>query len=261
LLDFHNHLIPGVDDGAADEEQSAAALQALSDQGIDTIITTPHINGSLSLQPPALAERLREIDAGWARLVAVVASRFPRLKLYRGAEVMLDTPQPDLSDARLRLAGGAFALVEFPFMTVPPQSTSVLRHLSTHGIVPVLAHPERYSGLPRAGDLTAEWKSAGALLQVNAGSLTGRYGADARASAFALLERGLCDYICSDFHARGRPSTAGARRILAELGAAEVADLLTIVNPQRLLDGAPPLPVAPLRRQRNIMGRLREWLK
>jgi protein-tyrosine phosphatase len=261
LLDFHNHVIPGVDDGAADNEQAAAALQAFSDQSINTLIATPHINASLTLSPDLLHERLAEIDVAWERLTALASSRFPAMHLHRGAEIMLDTPQPVLDDPRLRLAGGRFALVEYPFMSVPPQSTSVLQLLVRAAVVPVIAHPERYMSLPATSPLPAEWKAAGALLQVNAGSIIGRYGPQARDNAFALLERGMADYICSDFHARSRPATAAARAVLAELGGGEIADILMTVNPRRLLDDEMPLPAPSLIRQHGMLGRIREWLR
>ena len=81
----------------------------------------------------------------------------------------------------------------------------------------------------------------------------------------ALLEdgindRGLADYLCSDFHARGRPSTAHALSILREMGAGEQAGTLTAVNPARLLEGEPPVPVEPIPRQTGLMQRLRQWL-
>jgi protein-tyrosine phosphatase len=261
LLDFHNHVIPGVDDGAADDEQAAAALQAFSDQSIDTLIATPHINASLTLTPDLLLDRLEEIDAGWERLRALVARRFPAMRVHRGAEIMLDTPQPVLIDPRLRLAGGRFALVEYPFMSVPPQSAGVLHLLIRADIIPVIAHPERYTSITKASSLPAEWKAAGALLQVNAGSIIGRYGPQARDNALSLLERGMADYICSDFHARSRPATAAAREALVELGAGETFEILTAVNPRRLLDDEMPLPAPSLLRQQRMLGRLRGWLR
>jgi protein-tyrosine phosphatase len=259
LLDFHNHVIPAVDDGAADDEQAAAALQAFVAQGVMVVIATPHVNGLLTLRPEALQKRLAEIDDGWSRLERIAGGI--DVRIHRGAEVMLDTPAPDFTDKRLRLAGGAYVLVEFPYMSVPPRSDAVLRHIRLTGRVPVIAHPERYHGVVEASPLPADWKEVGALLQINAGSVTGRYGPQARANAIDLLQRGLADYVCSDFHARGQPLTSKALRALEEAGAGEQADLLIRVNPLRLLEGAPPLKVPALPRQAGFMDRLRQWLR
>jgi tyrosine-protein phosphatase YwqE len=86
----------------------------------------------------------------------------------------------------------------------------------------------------------------GVHLQVNAGSLLGRYGADAQSRAWRLLRLGWADYLCSDYHARGRLSLAGARDALLSRGGGEQADLLLEANAARLLTGEPPLPVPPL---------------
>lgn len=260
LIDFHNHVMPGVDDGASDDEEAAFALRSLMDQGVSHIIATPHVEGSLTLRPAGLERRLAALDAGWAALQRVALDHVPDITLYRGAEVMLDTPEPDLSDDRLRLAGGTFVLVEYPFMMVPPHSGAVIRTIVSAGFTPIIAHPERYTGV-RDAALPAQWRSHGALLQVNSGSLTGRYGPQAKENAFALLERGLVDYLCSDYHARGRPSVQGGRGLLAEMGAAEQAELLTAVNPRRLLDGQLPLPLEPVRVRRSVLNRLQKWLR
>jgi protein-tyrosine phosphatase len=260
-VDFHNHVIPGVDDGASSDDEAVEALRAFLLQDTRQIVATPHVNGSLTLRREAIAGRLREIDAGWDRLTALAREHVPGIRIERGAEVMLDTPEPDLSDERLRLAGTGFALCEYPYMTVPPNSTGVLQRLVTAGVTPIIAHPERYVGVDTRCTLPARWREAGAYLQVNAGSITGRYGQQAASNAFALLERGLADFICSDFHSRGRPSTAGARKLLAEGGGAEQMELLMLVNPRRMLQGSAPLAVAPLKLRVGLTDRLRRWLR
>lgn len=255
MIDFHNHLIPGVDDGAADADEAAAALAEFRAQGVRTVVATPHVNGSLTASPQAIGERLAELDAGWAALQGVAAAE-PEMRVLRGAEVMLDAPSVDLSDPRLRLAGTPFALVEFPFMMVPPNAGRALFDLKMRGWTPVLAHPERYGNASAAVDDAAEWRRMGAALQVNAGSLLGRYGDPPRRLAWALLERGLVDYVGSDYHARGRLALAECRAELERRGAGEQAALLMEANPERLLAGKAPLPVPPLAARRSFWGRI-----
>lgn len=261
IVDFHNHVIPGVDDGASSDEEAAAALRAFLAHDTRQIVATPHVNGSLTLRSDAIEPRLREIDAGWERLQAIAREHAPGIQIHRGAEVMLDTPDPDLSDERMRLAGTDFALCEYPFMTVPPNSAGVLHRMISAGVTPIIAHPERYVGVDTQCALPYRWREAGAYLQVNAGSISGRYGEQARLNAFALLERGLADYMCSDFHSRGQPSTSGARKILMEGGGEEQLELLTGVNARRLLQNESPLPVAPLQLKLGVKARLRRWLR
>lgn len=249
MIDFHNHVIPGVDDGAADLEEAAAALRAFAAQGVTALVATPHVNGSQTLDAAVRAARLAELDAAWDALVGAAEDGAPAL--HRGAEVMLDTPEPELSDPRLRLAGTRFVLLEFPFMTVPPNAARTIFTIRMKGWQPVLAHPERYSNASTDVSDALEWARVGAHLQVNAGSLLGRYGERAHTLAWRLLHHGAAAYVASDHHARGTPHLQGCRAELERRGAGAQAELLLDVNPARLLAGEEPLPVAPLERERR----------
>ena len=246
MIDFHSHLLPSADDGAADLDEALAALAALHEQGVHTAIVTPHLRGSVTGQREALRARLDELDGRWEELRALAAEHFPALRLERGAEVMLDTATPDLADPRTRLAGGPYVLVEFPRMLVPAHAEQILAYVIGRGWTPVVAHPERYGNLHAELRDAEEWKRMGARLQVNAGSLLGRYGADAEGRAWRLIRLGWADYLSSDYHARGRLALAEARQALISRGGAEQAELLLETNAARLLAGEPPLPVPPL---------------
>jgi protein-tyrosine phosphatase len=260
VVDFHNHLIPGVDDGAQDVAECEAALQRFKADGVATVIATPHVDGGTTTHPGQLADRLEELDIGFSDLQAV-AARVGGVRVERGAEVLLDVPEPDLSDPRLRLGGGPFFLMEFPFMTVPPHSIRAVRALAAGPYKPIIAHPERYHGFVNTVDLALEWKAAGGQLQVNGGSLLGRYGKEARAAAFELLRRGWVDYLSSDYHTRGPALVADYCRLLEELGAPEQAYLLTVTNPGRILTGDPPIPIAPIIVKSSMWGRVRAIFK
>lgn len=246
FVDFHSHLMPAVDDGSQDPELSLAALRAFAAQGAATCITTPHFDASLTRSPTAFASRMAQLDAAWETLVAAHA-RTPGLPaIARGVEVMLDDPEPDLSDARLRLAGGPFVLVEFPAMQMPPNAEWAMHNLRQKGWRPIIAHPERYRNHDSRLTVLARCRAAGAHLQVNAGSLLGQHGDRARAVANALLAIGWVDYLASDHHARGEPATGRAVALLRSRGAEAQAERLTVENPRRILSGEAPLPVQPL---------------
>ena len=257
FVDFHSHLMPAVDDGAPDERHALEALQAFAAQGATTCITTPHFDASLVRTPYGEA-RLAELDEGWERLQRVAATEEGLPALERGVEVMLDDPDPDLRDARLRLAGGPFVLCEFPAMRLPPNGEWAVNNLRQQGWRPIIAHPERYRNHDDRLTVLARCRAAGALLQVNAGSLFGQHGERAAAVARTLVEQGWADYIASDHHARGTPATARAIAWLAERGGEMQATLLTRENPGRILSGDDPLPVPPLARRgsRSWWGRL-----
>lgn len=258
MLDFHNHLMPGVDDGAASLVEALDGLAAMWEEGVRTLVTTPHFRGSLTRDPSACAERMAELDAGWSALEGLANTRFPDLRVERGAEVSLDAPDLDFSDPRVRLGGSSFALVEFAHFSVPPRSSEILSELRAKGVSPILAHPERYSGIGRSMEPVREWRNRGCRLQVNAGSLLGWYGSAARGTAFQLLVQGYADYLSSDFHARGLPGLREVRELLQEAGADEQLRILTVVNPARILKDEPPLAVPPFRPARKWWAQLRK---
>lgn len=260
MIDFHSHLVPGVDDGVADLPELRAALRAMRDQGVTALVTTPHLRGLLTLEPSALELRMAELDAGWAKLRKVVRKEFQGLRVERGVELMLDTPHVDCSDPRLRLAGTGFALVEFPRFLIPPRSPEALTSFKLRGATPVVAHPERYHGMAVQLETVGEWRAAGAWLQVNCGSLLGQYGEGVRRAATELLARGWVDFLSSDYHGRGAPAIEQCRRVLLEAGGEEQVELLTRVNPRRLLDDLDPVPVPPLLLRPTLRERIRSWL-
>jgi protein-tyrosine phosphatase len=246
MLDFHSHLMPGVDDGAADIDESRSGLATMVEQGVRTIITTPHIRGSLTVRPRELDHYLGDLDKAFDALSTLATAEFPEIRLERGVEMMLDIPDPVLDDERLRLAGSRYALFEFPYMNIPPNSTLAIREVRAKGVVPVIAHPERYSNMSVNLDLVESWRDAGACIQVNCGSVVGQYGATAKRLSWRILENGWADFLSSDFHSRGRCSISAAAAALLERGGAAQHRALTVTNPQRMLRSEDLVPVDPL---------------
>lgn len=264
LVDIHNHLVPGVDDGARSLEQALDAICEMWEQGVRRITTTPHIDAEVISRPDRFAARIAEIDAAWELLARGASERFPELDLARGNEIMLDTPHFTPEDARVRLAGTHYVLVELPRQFIPAGSADLLYRLKVEGWTPVVAHPERYHAGPE-GLLTLieSWRRAGALTIVNAGSITGGFGAEIRRTALELLRRGWVDMIGSDFHARPqRPLLlASCYDQLCAWGGEAQAALLLSTNPGRLMDGGELLDVPPLDVADGVWARIRRLLK
>jgi protein-tyrosine phosphatase len=246
VIDIHTHLLPGVDDGSPSLEVSLPILERFVDEGVEVVVCTPHLEASRASQAPH--ER-------YAAVFAELQARAPGgLTLLRGWEIMIDVPDIDLHDRRLGLGESWAVLVEFPRMNVPAAAARELMRLRTSGIIPVLAHPERYWGC--TPDMVRTWRNAGAAIQMDASMLLG--GPNSSKLARALLEEGLVDCIASDNHGDKR-SLSGARRWLLEIGADEQAELLTRTNARRMLDGQAPLPVAPLPAvERGMLARLKQ---
>lgn len=247
MIDVHTHLLPGVDDGSPSVEVSLPVLERFATDGVQIVICTPHLDASRAEQAPhdQHAEILAQLRAK--------APPLPELRL--GWEIMLDTPGIDLRDKRLSLGGSTAVLVEFSRMMVPPNASDELFRLRMSGIVPVLAHPERYWGC--TAERVEEWRRVGAVVQMDVAGVfaSGPQGA----VAAALLEHGLVDLLASDTHGDGR-ALLPARQWLIELGADDTADLLTRRNAAHLLADEPVEPMAPLERRRGMFGRLKELL-
>jgi protein-tyrosine phosphatase len=262
LVDVHNHLVPGVDDGARDLAAVIDSVERMTRASIRRIITTPHIDGSLTLDPARLESRLSAVTAAFERAAAAVRESFPEVEFRRGHEVCVDVPEVDFSDPRIRMAGTAFVLVEWPRLQLPPATARALTRIRDAGYRPIVAHPERYAGMGQALGVAGQWRDAGAYLQVNYGSLVGRYGADAQNVALRLLERGWVDYLSSDFHGHAglKIYRDEAWAALADLEAQEVLHYLCRTNPGRILTDDPPLAVPVLPTERRFWARVRGLL-
>lgn len=259
LVDIHNHLVAGVDDGANDIPGVVSSVERMTRAGIRRIVTTPHIRGSLTSEPDRLEVRLSEVSEAFETAAAAIEEEFPEVEYRRGHEILLDIPEVDLSDERIRMADSSFVLVEWPRLHIPPGTPRVLGWIRDQGYRPIIAHPERYMGMGDQLDLAERWRAAGAFLQVNYGSLDGRYGEHARDAALRLLERGLVDYMASDFHGKAglKIYKKEAWAVLEERDAHEILDLLCRVNPGRILEDLDPVPVPSLPPSSTFFDRIR----
>jgi len=263
LVDIHSHLVPGVDDGARDVSAVLESVGRMMEVGIRRIVTTPHIQGSLTLNEDRLESRLAEVTEAFELASEAVMKAFPEVEFRRGHEVMVDVPEPNLGDPRIRMAGTSFVLLEWPRLHVPPGTPRVLRWIRDQGYYPVVAHPERYVGVLDQPDILHRWKDAGAYLQVNYGSFVGRYGTAPQSVAYQILEAGLADYLSSDFHGHSQLKLY-KREAWDALGAGSVTELLETLcraNPSRLIEGLEPLPAGPLPATSRIFKRLRGMMR
>jgi protein-tyrosine phosphatase len=245
MIDIHSHLLPGVDDGSKSVEMSLPVLERFVADGVTCLVLTPHLLASQASYAPyernhAIFEELRGVA--------------PReLELRLGWEIMLDEPNIDLRSRTLSLGGSRAVLVEFPLLGVPARAGDELYRLGCSGVVPVLAHPERYYGC--TVERVAEWRQAGAVIQMDTAGLLGK-GTVSKMSR-ALVQQGLVDLFSSDNHGDSR-SLATARDWLLDVATPEHADLLTHTNAKLLLDGEPLRRVPPLSLAGGVFNHLRD---
>jgi len=246
MIDLHCHLLPGVDDGSRSVQQSVNVLTTFVAQGITDLCLTPHF----------LASHAGDgVPQAYDRAFAALAGAAPAgIRLYRGAEVMLDRPMPAsvLAERRLTINGGKYILVEFPRLVTSRTVGEALRLVVDLGLMPLLAHPERYACC--TPDAVERWKSLGVIMQVDATTLLLPRTRGERARE--LVAQGLADILAADNHGDER-SVATAREALREQKGAVQAELLTVQNPRAILEDRPVAPVPPLQLRVSLMSRLR----
>ncbi len=250
MIDLHSHLLPAVDDGSKSVAQSIKVMQALAAGGVTDMCLTPHLRaGQLSAAPPASHEE------AFAALTAA-APKAPRL--HRGAEVMLDRPITVTGQKarRFTLAGTRYMLVEFPRMVAFDTVSIALGRVLDLGLVPLLAHPERYTCC--SPEAVTRWRELGAYMQVDATTLLSTQSRGQRARA--LLSAGLADILAADNHGDDRSIATGRQFVEAQEGASQ-AELLTVVNPRAILDDAALTTVPPVEIRRTWMQKLRQLLE
>lgn len=250
MIDLHSHLLPAVDDGSRSVEQSVRVLRELAEQGVTDICLTPHLRAGQAAEGPPAAQ-----DHAFAAL-APAAPDLPRL--HRGAEVMLDRPLTTSPEQlrRITLGGTRYILVEFPRMVALDTVTNALTRVRDLGLIPLLAHPERYSCCSL--EAVARWRALGACMQVDGPTLATRQARGHRARD--LVSHGLADIIAGDNHGDERSIAEGHRFLLAQ-EAEEQAELLARANPGAILADAPLTPVPPVIIKSTWMQRLMSLLE
>jgi protein-tyrosine phosphatase len=250
VIDLHSHLLPAVDDGSRSVDQSLKVLAAMARQGVTDVCLTPHLQaGRAEVGPPVAHEHAFQ----------ALRERAPaEPRLHRGAEVMLDRPitRPVALARNVTLAGTGYILVEFPRLVAYDLITNALSQVIDQGLIPILAHPERYSSC--SIDAVRHWKSIGAKMQVDATTLLTPQARGQRARQ--LVGEGLADILAGDNHGDERTVATGAGFLRAQDGMEQV-ELLVVQNPSAILADRPVSPVPPLRIRQSWMRRIKEFLE
>jgi protein-tyrosine phosphatase len=250
VIDLHSHLLPAVDDGSRSVEQSVRVLFDMAQQGVTDVCLTPHLLSGRAEAGPPLAH-----GAAFEALQAQ-APQMPRL--HRGAEIMMDRPitRPVAAARNVTLAGTRYILVEFPRLVAYDTVVNALSQVVEFGLVPLLAHPERYSCC--SVEAVRQWRSLGAKTQVDATTLLASQARGQRARQ--LVSEGLADILAGDNHGDGRTVATGARFLRAQDGFDQV-DLLVRRNPAAILADGELTAVPPLRIRQSWMSRIKQFLE
>lgn len=196
MIDIHTHILPGMDDGAQTMDDAIAMAKAAADEGITTIIATPHHQNGNYDNPKS------SILALAAELNDELKQRGIALTVLPGQEVRL---HGDLLDGVVRhevmaLADTPYILIEFPPDHVPRYAEQLLFDVQLKGLMPIIAHPERNAEIIENPDQLYQLIKHGAFAQLTASSITGHFGKKIKTFSFQLIEANLAHFIASDAH-------------------------------------------------------------
>ncbi|MBE6233139.1 MAG: capsular biosynthesis protein [Bacteroidales bacterium] len=196
-LDFHSHILPGLDDGATDIEDAVAMVSAMKDWGFERITCTPHITNKFRNTPETIKRAFEELqEALYVRNIEV------DMRMSAEYRLVPETWPEVLEKNWLMPIEDRFILMELPIFN--PEDIKDIKPLEefrkviSMGLTPLLPHPERYFYLSEK-ELT-EFLEAGVRIQSNYGSLAGLYGEKAERNVRHLVEQGLVSYYGTDMH-------------------------------------------------------------
>ena len=246
MIDIHSHVLPGVDDGSPHMDMSLEMLAIAADSGVHTLVATPHCNIPDEFENYCSPE----LDELFEELVFRTRLEEIPIRLIRGMEIYATPELPDLLHGGQvwTLNGGPYFLTEFSFREDPDFCREILAECRDAGFRPVIAHPERYFFLQDDPELAYEWCTSGYALQLNKGSLLGRFGPAVKETAELLLSHGLAACVASDAHRSYERSTymSDVSDYLEEHFGDDYRRLLLEENPARILSGRDLLGVEPV---------------
>jgi protein-tyrosine phosphatase len=237
MIDIHSHILPGIDDGAKNLDESLALIKMAQNDGITHMVATPHIhlgrfdNSALQLEND-LAVLKRHVKAANIKMRLAVA-----------AEVRLDIGLMTLVMAEQlpfigKIGTANYLLLELPHSHVPSGYDKFITWLTKHNIKVIIPHPERNRDIQANTYYIEHLKQLGCEFQLTASSIEGLWGDKAKKISEAMLKANLVHYVASDTHSvkRRPPILSKAKKIISNLVGVDKADALFFTHPWRLTE-------------------------
>lgn len=195
MIDIHCHILPDVDDGAKTIEDTLAMARAAVDQGISTIIATPHLNKDYENSKPQILKTATEVNKVLdAANIPLTILPGQEIRIY--GEILADYHQQEI----LPMVGSDYLLIELPSGHVPRYTERMLYDLQLEGFIPIIAHPERNREIIQHPEILYQLVKKGALTQLTGASVCGAFGKKIKAFSQSLIEANLAHFIASDAH-------------------------------------------------------------
>lgn len=196
MLDIHSHILFGIDDGAKSLNDSIELIKQAQTEGVTKIIATPHKDPKYQPTKETILAKVKELNNKIKELNL-------NIKVLPGQEVRLYQNLIDdlLSNQLMTLNNeNKYILIEFPSTHVPQYSSQILYELQLKGIRPIIVHPERNDDIIKNPKILEDFVKNGALAQITAGSIIGKFGRKSKKTSYLLLKHNLISFIASDAH-------------------------------------------------------------
>ena len=196
FVDIHNHILPGIDDGAKTVEDSISLIGTFMQFGVKNFIATPHIMHNYYPNTPGT------IDGSLILLKnELLKNKLTNISIEASAEHMIDDNfESILKTKEIMPMKKNYLLVEMSYLQPSINFDEAIQHIASQRFFPILAHPERYVYLHNKISQYKKYKKQGILFQMNLLSISEFYGKEVQKTALKLLEEGLIDFVASDIH-------------------------------------------------------------
>ena len=210
MIDIHSHIMPEIDDGARSLEESLEMARVAAEDGIEYIVSTPHMFNGLSSNPEP-----SEIVDRVAALNAAIGKNGPQILPVNEVHISHEIVEQAKSNRITRINQRNYMLVEFPQFSIPVGSDELFARLIAEGIRPILVHPERNAQIQINPPTIVKLIELGVLVQCTAMSVTGEFGPGAKLCADALLRHDCIHFLATDAHrTKSRPPILSRARAI-----------------------------------------------
>lgn len=257
MIDLHAHILYGIDDGARHGEMTLDMLRQAEEDGIGTMVATPHyVVGANLYSPKGLAARFDDV-------VRLIDKEGIKINLLLGNELFLDEYIFEAVESKKchTLAGTRYVLLELPMAGIPLYTEKVLYQFLANGYRPILAHPERNAEVLDDPAVLIPFLEMGCITQVNSTSMTGIGGRRVQEVSRLLLMSNMGHLVASDCHSdkRRSPRLSAAYKLASEWLGRQKADRLFHNNPETVLRGGAIKVDSPklIHRERGLTSRIK----
>ncbi|MGB9595238.1 MAG: tyrosine-protein phosphatase [Candidatus Poribacteria bacterium] len=234
MVDIHSHILPGIDDGAKNIQESFVMLKNAFNAGVEVIVATPHLVGRIS------DADVQKRDELINEMQTVADKNAIEIQIKPGYECYISPEMNDLGEKLFEFTinkNGKYILLELPMQSIPYFADETLVRIKKQGITPIIAHPERNIAIMNNPKILQGFIEKGYLAQLNAGSILGYYGNSVKNVAKTFLRHNYINVVASDIHSTSLSILPKAFSIISELIGLNKASIMFNEIPYKIVMG------------------------